>query len=75
MPPQQITTEAMALPIFERVSLAQALWQSIETGLDALKDREALGEALRHDEKLSSGVVQGYTHVPSSINATSRARP
>ena len=52
----------MALPISERVSLAQALWQSIDAGLEASKDREALAEAIRRDEELSSGVVQGRTH-------------
>jgi putative addiction module component (TIGR02574 family) len=52
----------MALPISERVSLAQALWQSIDPGLAAVKDREAVAEAIRRDEELSSGVVQGRTH-------------
>ncbi len=52
----------MALPISERVSLAQALWQSIDAGLAAAKDREAVAEAIRRDEELSSGVVQGRTH-------------
>ena len=62
MSTQQRTVEAMALPISERVSLAQALWQSIDAGLEASKDREALAEAIRRDEELSSGVVQGRTH-------------
>ena len=52
----------MALPISERVSLAQALWQSIDVGLAAAKDREAVAEAIRRDEELSSGAVQGRTH-------------
>ena len=34
----QLTAEAMALPISERLSLAQALWQSIDAGLEASKD-------------------------------------
>ena len=62
MSTQQLTVEAMALPISERVSLAQALWQSIDAGLEASKDHEALAEAIRRDEELSSGVVQGRTH-------------
>ncbi len=62
MSTQQLTTEAMALPISERVSLAQTLWQSIDPGLAVAKDREALAEAIRRDEELSSGVVQGRTH-------------
>ena len=62
MSTQQITSEAMALPISERVSLAQALWQSIDAGLAAANDREAVTEAIRRDEELSSGAVQGRTH-------------
>jgi putative addiction module component (TIGR02574 family) len=50
--------EAMALSISERVSLAQALWQSIDAVLEATKEREALAEAIRRGEELSSGVVQ-----------------
>ena len=30
---QQLTAETMALPLSERVSLAQTLWQSIDAGL------------------------------------------
>jgi putative addiction module component (TIGR02574 family) len=62
MSTQQLTSEAMALPISERVSLAQALWQSIDPGLAAAKDCEAVAEAIRRDEELSSGVVQRRTH-------------
>jgi putative addiction module component (TIGR02574 family) len=62
MSTQELTAEAMALPISERVSLAQALWQSIDEGLEEAKDHEALAEAIRRDEELSSGVVQGRTH-------------
>jgi putative addiction module component (TIGR02574 family) len=62
MSTQQLTSEAMALPIAERVSLAQALWQSIDEGLAAAKEREAVAEARRRDEELSSGEVLGRTH-------------
>ena len=62
MSTQQFTSEAMALPISERVSLAQALWQSIDAGLAAAKDREAVAEAIWRDEELSSGAVHGRTH-------------
>ena len=62
MSTQQLTSEAMALPIAERVSLAQALWQSIDEGLAAEKEREAVAEARRRDEELSSGKVIGRTH-------------
>jgi putative addiction module component (TIGR02574 family) len=62
MSTQQLTSEAMALPIAERVSLAQALWQSIDEGLAVTKEREAVAEARRRDEELSSGEVIGRTH-------------
>ena len=62
MSTQQLTSEAMALPISERVSLAQALWQSINAGLEAAKNSEALAEAIRRDDEISSGAVQGRTH-------------
>jgi len=62
MSTQQLTVEAMALPISERVSLAQALWQSINAGLEAAKNSEVLAEAIRRDDEISSGAVQGRTH-------------
>ena len=45
MSTQQLTAEAMALPLSERVSLAQALWQSIDAGLADADEREAVREA------------------------------
>ena len=62
MSTQQLTTEAMALPLAERVSLAQALWQSIDAGLADTGEREAVREAIWRDEELSSGAVAGRTH-------------
>jgi len=62
MSTQQITAEAMALPLSERVSLAQALWQSIDAGLADTGEREAVREAIRRDGELSSGSVEGRTH-------------
>ncbi len=59
---QQLTTEAMALPLSERVSLAQALWQSIDAGLTDTDEGEAVREAIRRDQELSSGAVAGRTH-------------
>jgi putative addiction module component (TIGR02574 family) len=57
--------EVMALPLPERVSLAQDLWQSIEDiSLSSTPDeeREALAEAQLRDAELSSGAVTGRTH-------------
>ncbi len=62
MSTQQLTTEAMALPLAERVTLAQALWQSIDAGLTDIDERSAVREAGRRDQELSSGAVAGRTH-------------
>lgn len=62
MSTEQLTTEAMALPLSERVTLAQALWQSIDTGLADTEEREAVREAIRRDQELSTGAVAGRTH-------------
>ena len=60
MSTHQLTAEDLALPISDRVSLAQNLWHSI--GFGVAKDEEAMVEAMRRDEELSSGVVAGRTH-------------
>jgi len=62
MSTQELTAEAMALPLADRVSLAQALWQSIDAGLADSEEREAVREAVRRDQELSSGNVIGRTH-------------
>ncbi|MEI6082392.1 MAG: hypothetical protein WCR44_08190 [Verrucomicrobiota bacterium] len=62
MTTQQITLEAMELPLADRVSLAQVLWQSIEVGLIDSDVRSVVREAINRDQELSSGVVQGRTH-------------
>jgi len=62
MSTEQLTTEAMALPLFERVSLAQTLWQSIDAGLADTEERDAVGEAMRRDQELTGGSVAGRTH-------------
>ncbi len=62
MSTQQLTTEAMALPLSERVSLAQTLWESIDAGLTDADEGEAVREAIRRDQELSSGTVASRTH-------------
>ena len=52
----------MALPLAERVSLAQALWESIDAGLPDIDERAAVTEAIRRDNELSSGEVTGRSH-------------
>ncbi len=62
MSTEQLIAEAMALPLSERVSLAQALWESIDAGLLDTDERAAVAEAIRRDKELSSGRVAGRTH-------------
>ncbi|MFM8358694.1 MAG: addiction module protein [Verrucomicrobiota bacterium] len=62
MSADQIMTEAMALPLAERVALAQTLWQSIDAGLVDIDERDAVHEAIRRDQEISSGTLLGRTH-------------
>jgi putative addiction module component (TIGR02574 family) len=62
MSPEQIASEAMALPLAERVSLAQALWQSIAAALADSDVDASVREAIRRDAELSSGTVTVRTH-------------
>ncbi len=52
----------MALPLKERVSLAQALWESIDAGLPDTDEASAIADAIRRDDELSSGAVTARTH-------------
>jgi putative addiction module component (TIGR02574 family) len=58
----KLTEQLMALPLAERVDLAEALWQSIGEELHAGSEREALEQATRRDMELTSGAVAGRTH-------------
>lgn len=62
MSTDQITTAALALPLEERVQLAQALWVSIDEGLVATNEADAVRESIRRAEELDRGVVRGTTH-------------
>ncbi len=57
MSTEQLIADAMALPLLERVSLAQALWESIDAGVPEADERAAVAEAIRRDQELSSGRV------------------
>ncbi len=70
MTTQQLTTEALSLPMAQRVELAQALWKSIEYGLQAVAPEEAISEAIRRDAELTSRVVIGRTH--EAVTAAAR---
>ena len=62
MTTEQLISDAMSLPLDERVSLAQALWESIDAELVDADERSAITEAVRRSEDLSSGSVRGETH-------------
>jgi putative addiction module component (TIGR02574 family) len=65
MSTREITKEAMALPLAERVALAQSLWQSIgghPTGEGVDEVEWAVREADRRDAEISSGQASGRTH-------------
>jgi hypothetical protein len=72
MSTKQLTAEAMALPLAEKVSLAQALWQSIDAGLPDSDERAAGREAVRRDRQLSDGTVAGVSH-DEAMTAARRA--
>jgi len=55
----------LALPVAERVELAQTLWQSISEADEAdvvNEEQQALRLARERDRELSSGKVSGLTH-------------
>jgi len=62
MSTEQITQEAIDLPLPERVSLAQRLWESIEQGVVDAEERQVIAEAVRRDDELTTGVVVGREH-------------
>lgn len=59
---EQIAQVAIDLPLSERVSLAQRLWESIEYGLADAEEKSVLTEAVRRDNDLTAGVVAGREH-------------
>jgi hypothetical protein len=71
---QQLKQDAMALPLSERVSLAQALWESINAGLPDTDEQAAVRDAIRRDQELSSSAVAGRTH-EEVMQAARRATP
>ena len=62
MSTEQLTREAIDLPLPERVSLAQRLWESIEHGLADAEEESVITEAVRRDDELTAGVVVGREH-------------
>lgn len=61
----QITNEVLALPLYERIQLAQWIWESVNDAtseeLDAY-DEATFAEAERRDAEMDRGEVQGISH-------------
>jgi len=62
MSTKELVAEAIALPLSERISLAQILWQSIDTDVTEADDQNSMRNAIRRDRELESGEVIGRTH-------------
>jgi putative addiction module component (TIGR02574 family) len=62
MSTDQLAEQLLALPLTDRVALAQALWQSIDEGLEVVERQEVIELATLRDAELTSGAVTGHTH-------------
>jgi hypothetical protein len=62
MSSEQVAAAAMALPISGRVALAQALWESLDAGLEDTDEASAITDSIRRDAEISSGAVSGRSH-------------
>jgi hypothetical protein len=61
---EQLLKEAMALPIEQRVDIAQALWASIDEGSENEVDDEArtIATARLRNTELSDGTIREQSH-------------
>jgi hypothetical protein len=57
-----LTTEALVLPIEERVVLAHRLWRSIDADLADAEEDNALRQSVHRDAELSAGLVTSLVH-------------
>ena len=64
MSSDEVLQAALTLPLADRVTLAEALWASIDEGLPSTdrEDRDAIQQALRRDAELTSGQALGRSH-------------
>ena len=69
----QLTAEAMALPLEEREVLAQKLWESIDEQEELDLDPEYKRVVLRRLEELESGKVVGLSW--EEVQASARCKP
>lgn len=52
----------MALPLPAKAALAQALWESIGTGLPHSEEATAVRDAVHRDNDISTGIKTGASH-------------
>jgi len=57
-----LTAQALALPLGQRIELAQQLWNSIGGPEPAWTDEEIIKEALRRDAEITAGLAETFTH-------------
>lgn len=64
MTTEQLAQQLLALPMTERVVLAQVLWESIHQSPESLPpiEEETITTAVQRDKELESGEVVGRTH-------------
>jgi hypothetical protein len=65
MKTEQLGLALLALPLSERVVVAQYLWQSVHEGMKTnaeAEERESLREARRGNRELAAGAMTGRTH-------------
>lgn len=59
---EKLTSDALALPIVDRIALAQALWKSIDSGIAESDERQILNEVLLRDEELNEKQIVPRSH-------------
>lgn len=62
---EDLEHRVMALPLADRVALAEVLWESIDPAVGAppaSEEREAVGEACRRDRELVAGAAKARDH-------------
>jgi putative addiction module component (TIGR02574 family) len=62
MSTDRLTNAALALPMEERVRLAQPLWVSIDKDLAETSESAAVEESARRADELDRGAEQGQPH-------------
>jgi putative addiction module component (TIGR02574 family) len=70
---EQLREQALALPLEERIALAQTLWESLEAASDPVEDESAFLEELkRRDEEMTNDPTSCHSH--DEVMAEARRR-